>query len=176
MFALWQYAGSFSVMGPGGALGRARWIWQFERATHLPSETTIQQFFLPHHPLLIQFFNLYYDVAALPGADRVPCLALRLAPRAATAGGARRWSLFTGISLLVQLIPVAPPRMLPGTGLVDTAVIYHQSVYSNVAGFNADQLSAMPSGARRLGDPGGDRRHHHGPEPVALARACSTRS
>ncbi len=35
--------------------------------------------------------------------------------------------------------------MLPGTGLVDTAVIYHQSVYANVAGFNADQLSAMPS-------------------------------
>ena len=35
--------------------------------------------------------------------------------------------------------------MLPGTGLVDTAVLYHQSVYGSVAGFNADQLSAMPS-------------------------------
>jgi len=35
--------------------------------------------------------------------------------------------------------------MLPGSGMVDTAVKYHQSVYSTVAGFNADQLSAMPS-------------------------------
>ena len=64
-------------------------------------------------------------------------------------GSYGRWrttlAAFTGISLLVQLIPVAPPRMLPGTGLVDTAVIYHQSVYSNVAGFDPDQLSAMPS-------------------------------
>ncbi len=32
LFALWQYAGSFSVMGPGGAVGRGRWIWHVERA------------------------------------------------------------------------------------------------------------------------------------------------
>src|SRR5580700_232784 len=31
LFALWQYAGSFSVMGPGGALGRGRWLWHAER-------------------------------------------------------------------------------------------------------------------------------------------------
>ena len=43
--------------------------------------------------------------------------------------------------LLVQLIPVAPPRMLPG--FVDTAVKYGQSVYAH--GFVVDQLSAMPS-------------------------------
>jgi hypothetical protein len=58
LFALWQYAGSFGVMGPAGALGRSRWIWNFERALHLPSETAIQRLFLPH-PLIIQFFNLY---------------------------------------------------------------------------------------------------------------------
>jgi hypothetical protein len=47
----------------------------------------------------------------------------------------------TLICLVVQLIPVAPPRMLPG--FVDTAVKYGQSVYSN--GLAVDQLSAMPS-------------------------------
>jgi len=52
---------------------------------------------------------------------------------------------FTGICLLVQFIPVAPPRMLPSTGMMDTAVLYHQSVYSNASGFDPDQLSAMPS-------------------------------
>jgi hypothetical protein len=40
---------------------------------------------------------------------------------------------------------VAPPRLLPGTGLVDTAVRYGQSVYSWHGGFNADEFSAMPS-------------------------------
>ncbi len=143
LFALWQYAGSFSVMGPGGALGRSRWIWHFERAVHLPSETTVQHFFLPH-PLVIQFFNLYYDSLHFPVL--IACLVWLFARHRASYV---RWrttlAVFTGISLLVQLIPVAPPRMLPGTGLVDTAVIYHQSVYSTVAGFDPDQLSAMPS-------------------------------
>ena len=143
LFALWQYAGSFSVMGPDGALGRSRWIWNFERAVHLPSETTIQHFFLPH-PLLIQFFNLYYDSLHFPVL--IACLVWLFVRHRASYG---RWRttlvLFTAISLAVQLIPVAPPRMLSGTRLVDTAVLYHQSVYSAVAGFNADQLSAMPS-------------------------------
>jgi hypothetical protein len=53
--------------------------------------------------------------------------------------------LLTGACLLVQLVPVAPPRMLPGTGLVDTAILFHQSVYGTSIGFNADELSAMPS-------------------------------
>jgi membrane-associated phospholipid phosphatase len=53
--------------------------------------------------------------------------------------------LFTAAALLVQFIPVAPPRMLPGDGMIDTAARYGQSVYGSVAGFNADQLSAMPS-------------------------------
>jgi membrane-associated phospholipid phosphatase len=50
-------------------------------------------------------------------------------------------ALTTLCCLLVQLIPVAPPRMLPG--IVDTALLYGQSVYSN--GLAVDQLSAMPS-------------------------------
>ena len=54
-------------------------------------------------------------------------------------------ALFTGASLLIQLVPVAPPRLLPGTGLVDTAMRYGQSVYSWHGGFNADEFSAMPS-------------------------------
>src|SRR6202012_1408695 len=48
-------------------------------------------------------------------------------------------------SLITQLAPVAPPRLLPGTGLVDTAIRYGQSVYSWNGGFHADQYSAMPS-------------------------------
>ncbi len=95
-------------------------------------------------PLLIQFFNLYYDSLHFPVL--IACLVWLFVRHRASYG---RWRttlvLFTAISLAVQLIPVAPPRMLSETRLVDTAVLYHQSVYSTVAGFNADQLSAMPS-------------------------------
>lgn len=143
LFALWQYAGSFAVMGPGGALGRSLWIWRLERAIHLPSEAAVQRVFLPH-PLLVQFFNLYYDCLHFPML--IACL-VWLFVRHRRSYGRWRTTLvaFTGISLLVQLIPVAPPRMLPQAGMVDTAVLYHQSVYGTVAGFEADQLSAMPS-------------------------------
>jgi PAP2 superfamily len=143
LFALWQYAGSFALMGPDGALGRSRWIWHAERLMHLPSETWVQRLFLPH-PLLVQFFDLYYDSLHFPVL--LTCL-LWLFVRHRDAYRRLRTTLvvFTGACLAIQLIPVAPPRMLPGTGLADTAVLYHQSVYGTVAGFNADELSAMPS-------------------------------
>ena len=143
LFALWQYAGSFGFVGPGGALGRGRWIWHLERVLHLPSETTLQQAFLPH-PLIIQFFNLYY--LSMHFAVLIITLIWLFAwHRAAYRRLRTTLVLFTGACLVIQFVPVAPPRMLAGTGLVDTAILYHQSVYGSVAGFEADQLSAMPS-------------------------------
>ncbi|HEV8219281.1 MAG TPA: phosphatase PAP2 family protein [Streptosporangiaceae bacterium] len=143
LFALWQYAGSFGVMGPDGALGRAQWIWDAERAAHLPSETTVQAFFLPH-PLVVEFFNYYY--ASLHFPVLVGTM-IWLFVRHRDKYPAARTTLVavTAACLLIQLIPVAPPRMLPSTGMVDTAIEYGQSVYSMTAGFNPDQLSAMPS-------------------------------
>jgi hypothetical protein len=52
----------------------------------------------------------------------------------------------TAICLLVSFIPVAPPRLLPGDGVVDLAARYGESVYAAVgSAAGADQLSAMPS-------------------------------
>ena len=103
----------------------------------------IQRAFLPH-PLIIQVFNLYY--AGLHFAALIACLIwLFIRHRASYPRVRTTVILFTGLSLLVQLIPVAPPRMLPGDGMIDTAVRYGQSVYGRHAGFQPDQLSAMPS-------------------------------
>jgi len=143
LFALWQLAGSYSVIGPGGALARGRWLWHAERVLRMPSETAIQHAFLPF-PLAVQAFNIYY--ASLHFVVLIACLIWlffwhrRSYPRVRVTV-----VLFTGLSLLVQLIPVAPPRMLDGSGMIDTAVLYGQSVYGTHAGFNPDQLSAMPS-------------------------------
>ena len=167
LYGLWMFAGSFTVMSPAGALPRARWLWHAERLMSLPSETTVQRLFLPH-PLLIQAFNLYYDILHFPvlGAclvwlfvrhrDRYPSIRTTVA-------------LFTGASLLIQFIPVAPPRLLPGTALVDTAVRYGQSVYSWHGGFDADELSAMPSVHVGVGDDRRLRGDHGVAEPVAVA-------
>lgn len=143
LFALWQYAGSFGLLGPDGAVSRSQWLWHAERVLHLPSETWVQSIFLPH-PLLIQFFNLYYDGLHFPVL--IACLVwVFVRHRGAYPRLRTTLVLLTGACLAIQLVPVAPPRMLAGTGLADTGVLYHQSVYGSVAGFNADQLSAMPS-------------------------------
>jgi hypothetical protein len=141
LFGLWQFAGSFSVMGTGAAMDRARWLWHAERVLRLPSEAALQRIILPH-PLIVQAFDLYYDILHFPVL--IACL-IWLFLRHRERYGAFRVTLvaFTAICLLIQLIPVAPPRMLPGIGMVDTAAVYGQSVYAT--GFDADQLSAMPS-------------------------------
>ena len=143
LYGLWQFAGSFTVMGTSGALPRARWLWDAERTLYLPSETALQRLILGH-PLLVQACNYYYDILHFPllGACLIWLYARHRAsyPRIRTTV-----ALFTGISLLIQLIPVAPPRLLPSTGMVDTAVQYGQSVYSWGGGFDADEFSAMPS-------------------------------
>jgi hypothetical protein len=143
LFALWQYAGSFGVMGPDGALGRAQWIWDAERVAHLPSETTVQAFFLPH-PQIVQLFNYYYAGLHFPVLVGT-MIWLFIRHRDKYPAGRTTLVALTAVCLLIQLIPVAPPRMLPSTGMVDTAIEYGQSVYSATAGFNPDQLSAMPS-------------------------------
>jgi hypothetical protein len=143
LFALWQLAGSHPALGPGGAVARARWLWHTERVLHMPSETVVQRAFLPH-PLLIQGFNLYY--AGLHFAVLIACLVwLFVRYRRSYLRVRTTVVLFTGFSLLVQLIPVAPPRLLPGDGMIDTAARYGQSVYGGDGGLNPDQLSAMPS-------------------------------
>ena len=143
LFALWQFAGSLAGVSPDGALARSRWIWHFERVVHLPNETSMQKVIL-HHPLVVQFFNLYYDSLHFPV---LVATLIWLFVRHRDRYKRLRTTLvgLTGACLLVQLIPVAPPRMLPETGMVDTAIKYHQSVYGSVAGFDPDQLSAMPS-------------------------------
>jgi hypothetical protein len=143
LFALWQLAGSFSLMGPGGATDRARWLWHAERVLDLPSEAALQRPILPH-PLIVQAFDLYYDILHFPVL--IVCL-IWLFARHRERYAQFRITLvaFTGLCLLIQLIPVAPPRLLPEIGMVDTAVRYGQSVYSATGAFQADQLSAMPS-------------------------------
>jgi PAP2 superfamily len=143
LFALWQLAGSLAGVSPDGALGRSRWIWHFERVVYLPSEKSMQQVII-HHPLVVQFFNLYYDSLHFPV---LVATLIWLFVRHRDRYKRLRTTLvgLTGACLLVQLIPVAPPRMLAETHMVDTAIRYHQSVYSSVAGFDPDQLSAMPS-------------------------------
>jgi PAP2 superfamily len=141
--AVWQLLGAATHSEVAGASGRGEQVWQVERALHLPSELWLQAQALPH-PDLVQAANAYYLYAHLNGMvvvlaffwwrhrERYALLRLVLV-------------LLTLSSFLVQLLPVAPPRLLPDLGFVDTATLYGQSVYGSFGEGLPGQLLAMPS-------------------------------
>lgn len=139
LYALWQLAGTLSVLGTSGAYARARWLQRTERSVGFPSEAAVQRA-VDRHPLVIQACNVYYATMHF-GVMFAFLLWLFLRHRDRYAAVRTTLALTTLACLLIQLVPVAPPRLLPG--YVDTARQYGQSVYS--LGVAADQLSAMPS-------------------------------
>lgn len=139
LYALWQLAGTLSVLGTSGAFSRARWIVRVEHDVHLPSEAHVQNLVV-HHPLIVQLCNLYYASMHF-GVLFAFLVWLFVWHRQDYRSVRLTIVLLTAICLAIQLVPVAPPRLLPG--FVDTAAQYGQSVYS--LGFGADQLSAVPS-------------------------------
>jgi PAP2 superfamily len=140
LYALWQLAGTLSVLGTAGAFSRAEWIERTERAWHLPSEAALQRAVTGHSGVVAQAANLYYATMHF-GVLFVFLLWLFLRHRESYRPVRRVLALTTLVCLLIQLVPVAPPRLLPG--YIDTAARYGQSVYG--LGFGADALSAMPS-------------------------------
>ncbi len=144
LYALWQLAGNLASGGFTAAISHAWWIWHSERTLHLPSEVDAQRLLLPH-PLLSEAANLYY--ATMHFGMLIAMLVWLFARHRDGYPAVRNaMALSTAICLVISFIPVAPPRLLPGSGLVDLAARYGESVYGAVgSNAGADQLSAMPS-------------------------------
>jgi hypothetical protein len=138
LYTIWQMAGQLSLMGTGDALRRGRWVDSFERTIHLPSERSVQDLILGHS-WLVQLANLYYDVMHF-AIIFVFLLWLFIRHRDRYSAIRTTLAITTLVCLAIQLIPVAPPRLVGG--FVDTATQYGQSVYQ---GDLAGQLFAMPS-------------------------------
>lgn len=143
LYALWQFAGTLSLLHVDGAIARGHWIFDLSHDLHLPGELTVQHAAL-HSSVLVQALNIFYATMHFPGMiafliwtfvrhrDRYPQVRNTMV-------------LVTGASLAIQLIPTAPPRLIPSLGFVDTPAMFHQSVYAPVGSPGPDQLSAMPS-------------------------------
>jgi hypothetical protein len=139
LYGLWQLAGDISVTSTDGAFRRARWIEHAERFLPLPSERSVQHLVLGQR-LVVEAANLYY--ATMHMTSMLAFLIWLFLRHRARYRPVRQVMAWTTLGcLLVQLLPVAPPRMLPG--IVDTGMRFGQSVYSH--GLPIDQLSAMPS-------------------------------
>lgn len=112
LYALWQLAGELAGLSPGGAYERGYWIAHFERDVWLPSEHAVQELVLGH-PFVVQVMNLYYATMHFTMMFVfLIWLFLRHRDQYRPVRQVLAWT--TLCCLLVQLVPVAPPRMLPG--------------------------------------------------------------
>jgi PAP2 superfamily protein len=143
LFALWQLANEATHAHWAGGQTNGRAVWRAERWLHLPSEVQLQRLILGH-PDLVRASNYYYATAHLTGM-LVFLVWLWLRHRDRYPKWRNLVVISTGLSLLIEMIPVAPPRLIGDTGLVDTAMVYGQSVYAYVGSNLADQYAAMPS-------------------------------
>ncbi|GGX44473.1 phosphatase PAP2 family protein [Streptomyces fructofermentans] len=128
------------------ALGNAHRVWDLERAAHLPGERGVQSALL-HGDTLVHGANTFYATVHFPAtAAFLVWLYLR---RPGHYVWARRvLAVVTAAALVCHLaFPLAPPRMLAATGLVDTGQVYGPTVYgaSPEADPLSNQFAAMPS-------------------------------
>jgi hypothetical protein len=142
LFGLWQVANRLARGHTTGGLQRGRDVWHLEQWLHLPSEVSIQHLII-HHPSIVRAANYYYDTMHLTTMF-VFLIWLWLRHRDRYPFFRNMLVFFTAMSLLTQMVAVAPPRLIGIPGLIDTPAAYGQSVYP-IFGDLADQYAAMPS-------------------------------
>lgn len=143
LYGVWTYIGQWSLGHYDQARQRGRDIWDLEQAVGLPSEASVQHLFIGHD-WIIRAMNQYYAWVHVP-AICIFLVWLFLRHRDKYPTWRTSLALLTLSCFLIQLIPVAPPRMFGELGLVDTGQTYGDSVYGPLGTAGPAQLSAMPS-------------------------------
>jgi len=141
LYAVWQIVGSTSNGSVDGAADAGLWVHALQQTLFWPSEAYLQQMVVDNG-FVLAVADWYYASLHVPVFVVVLAWVLVL--------HRRDWPfarttvvLLTAACLLVQFKPVAPPRLLPQLGVIDTAAENGRSVYGAIAG--ANQYSAMPS-------------------------------
>jgi len=142
LFALWQVLLIRLVTQVDGAVGRGRAVWRWERDVHLPSEATLQHA-LRARPV-VEVAAAYY--ASLHYAVVIATLVwLFVRHRARYHWGLAVLVVTTALTIPLQGIPVAPPRLVSGLGVQDAATTVGLAVYDGDGLHYPGQLTAMPS-------------------------------
>ncbi|MFF9813317.1 phosphatase PAP2 family protein [Streptomyces sp. NPDC014006] len=145
LFLVYKFGRQLATGHTGEAFRDAHHVWHFERTLRLPGEGAVQSLLL-HGDTLIHVANTYYATVHFPvTAAFLIWLYLR---RPAHYVWARRvLAVLTTAALVLHLtFPLAPPRMLAETGLIDTARVYGPSVYGPPQTDHlSNQFAAMPS-------------------------------
>ncbi|MFE1312932.1 phosphatase PAP2 family protein [Streptomyces sp. NPDC058755] len=145
LFLVYKLGRQLATGHTADAFHNAHRVWDLERAVHLPHETAVQSALL-HGDALVHLANTYYATVHFP-ATLAFLVWLYLRRPAHYVWARRVLAVVTSAALVLPFVfPLAPPRMLTGTGLVDTARIYGPSVYGPPSSDHlSNQFAAMPS-------------------------------
>jgi PAP2 superfamily protein len=122
----------------------ARLVHHLERVLHLPSEAAIQG--AVHSVRLLEAANVYYVSAHFPITIAFLVWGFVARPRAEYLWARRLLVVITLLGLVVHIVfPLAPPRMFPRWGFLDTMTTYGPSAYDGASGALVNQYAAMPS-------------------------------
>ncbi|GIF52260.1 PAP2 superfamily protein [Asanoa ferruginea] len=127
------------------AMANATTVWHLERWLHLPSELAAQQAVAGHHDLVLAA-NCYYAYVHFPAT--IACLIWLYVRRPVLYRRTRRILAGVTAAALVFHIwfPLAPPRLVSSTGLVDTGTLFGPAVYGPPdTDTLSNQYAAMPS-------------------------------
>ncbi|GAA3341669.1 phosphatase PAP2 family protein [Amorphoplanes nipponensis] len=127
------------------AFANAGRVRALERFLHLPDEVAVQHPVLGH-PALLEAANSFYAYVHFP-ATAVFLLWMFLRRPASYRWARRSLAGLTAAAMVVHvLLPLAPPRMLTGTGMLDTGRLVGPAVYGDPATDSlTNQYAAMPS-------------------------------
>jgi hypothetical protein len=126
------------------AVANASTVWNLERALLLPDESMLQQWTLGW-TYTARLVNIYYLGAHFPSII-LTLLWLFCRRPSCYARVRAELVLLTGVALAVHvLFPLAPPRLMPELGMVDTMSAVGPSAYPSGAESVTNQYAAMPS-------------------------------
>jgi PAP2 superfamily len=128
----------------GLAFGDAASVLSVEEMLPLPSETWLQGLML-HSEGLTRAANVFYVSVHFPATIAFLVWMWVARPRAYTWARSVLVSVTMVALLLHVTFPLAPPRMLPGEGFVDTMEVYGPSAYGAGTESVTNQYAAMPS-------------------------------
>lgn len=145
LFVLYN-AGRLAITGQeGAARANAVVVRRLESALHLPSEAALQSAFASV-PRLFELANHYYVAMHFPVVTAFLLWGFVARPRAEYLWARNLLVTMTFLGLVVHsAFPLAPPRMFPQWGFLDTMARWGPSPYDGASAAVANQYAAMPS-------------------------------
>ncbi|WP_114423658.1 phosphatase PAP2 family protein [Nocardioides houyundeii] len=144
LFCLYKLGRSLITGQEQEALQHGDLVRRLEAVLRLPSEAAIQA--AVHSEPLFRVANVYYTSVHFPLMALFLLWGFLLRPRAEYLWARNLVILQTGAALVIHMLfPLAPPRMFPSWGFLDTMARYGPSPYDGASADLANQFAAMPS-------------------------------